>query len=114
VAISDISSGKVIQTLPIGERVDGAAFDPALQLIFSSNGDGTVTVVKEETASKFSVVETVPTQKGARTIALDYKTHRLYLPTAEYGETPAATADNPNPRPPIKPGTFVILEVGKK
>jgi len=70
--------------------------------------------VKEESPKKFSVLETVTTQKGARTIALDYKSHHLFVPTAEFGEAPAPTADNPNPRPPIKPGTFVVLEVGKQ
>ncbi|MFI5135257.1 MAG: YncE family protein [Chitinophagales bacterium] len=112
-AISDIASQKVIDSLPIGVRVDGAEFDPALHVAYSSNGEGTITVVKEESSTKFSVLETVTTQKGARTMALDYKTHLLYLPTAEFGDTPAPTSDNPNPRPPIKPGTFVVLEVGR-
>jgi YVTN family beta-propeller protein len=109
--VMDAFSGKVITTLEIGERVDGCAFDPELKRAYSSNGDGTLTVVREENSTKFSVLENITTQKGARTICVDKKTHHIYLPTAEYGETPAATTENPHPRPVIKPGTFVILDV---
>ncbi len=107
----DALNGKVITTLEIGERVDGCAFDPELKRAYSSNGEGTVTVIKEENANEFSILENIPTQKGARTICLDKKTHHVYLPAAEYGETPAATAENPHPHPTIKPGTFVILDI---
>lgn len=109
--IMDSQTGKIITTLPIGERVDGCAFDPTLKRAYSSNGDGTLTVVQEENENKFSVLENVPTQRGARTIAINTKTHHLYLPTAEYLSAPAATADNPHPRPPIKPNSFVVLDV---
>jgi DNA-binding beta-propeller fold protein YncE len=109
--IIDAESGKVITTLPIGERVDGAAFDPALKRAYSSNGDGTLTVVQEENANNFKVLENVSTQKGARTISVDKKTHRVYLPTAEFGETPEKTKDNPHPRPSVKPNSFVVLDV---
>ncbi len=78
-AVLDAESGKVITTLPIGGHVDGCKFDQATGLAFSSNGEGTVTVVKEESPNKFKVLENIPTQKGARTIALDEKTHRIYL-----------------------------------
>jgi YVTN family beta-propeller protein len=108
--VMDALKGKVIATLEIGERVDGCAFDPGLKRAYSSNGEGTVTVVQEANAGKFSVLENITTQKGARTICVDKKTHHIYLPTAEYGETPAATAENQHPRPNIKPGTFVILD----
>ena len=111
--VSDITNQKVIQTLPIGEQVDGVVFDPALKLAFSSNGEGTVTVVKEESSNQYTALQNIPTQKGARTIALDPHIHHLFLPTAEYGPAPAPTADDPNPRPTIKPGTFVILELGE-
>jgi DNA-binding beta-propeller fold protein YncE len=110
--VSDIAAGKVIATLPIGERVDGAAFDASTGTVFSSNGDGTLTVIKQESAGKYSVLQNLSTQKGARTIALNPKTHHVYLPTAEFGDTPAATPENLHPRPAIKPGTFVILECG--
>ena len=108
--ILDTVSGKV-STVPIGSGVDGCGFDPGTGLAFSSNGDGTITVVKESSGT-FEVAETVPTQKGARTMAIDPKTHDIYLPTAEFGPAPAATKENPKPRPAIIPGTFVILVVG--
>jgi DNA-binding beta-propeller fold protein YncE len=78
-AILDAESGKVITTMSIGGHVDGCKFDQATRLAFSSNGEGTVTVVKEESPNEFKVLENIPTQKGARTIALDEKTHRIYL-----------------------------------
>jgi YVTN family beta-propeller protein len=109
--IVDAFTGKVITTLPIGERVDGVAFDPVLKRAYSSNGDGTMSVVQEENENTFKILENVETQKGARTITLDKSTHKIYLSAAEYGETPEATAENPHPRPAIKPGTFVILEL---
>ena len=109
--ILDAQTGKVITSLPIGENVDGVAFDPELKRAYSSNGDGTMTVVQEENANSFKVLETVPTQKGARTITVDKKTHHIYLPTAEFGETPEKTKDNPRPRPSLKPNSFTILDV---
>lgn len=109
--ILDAESGKVIATLLIGENVDGVAFDPILKRAYSSNGDGTLTVVQEESKSKFSVLCIVKTQKGARTITIDNKTQHIFLPTADFGETPAATKDKPHPRPPVLPNTFVILDL---
>ena len=79
-------------TLPIGEGVDANAFDPTTLLAFSSNGEGNVTVVKEDSADKFSVAETVTTAKGARTMALDPETHKVYVVTAKFGPPPAPTA----------------------
>jgi DNA-binding beta-propeller fold protein YncE len=112
--ISDAKNGKVITHLPIGDGCDGVAFDPTLKRAFSANGEGTITVVKEVTKDKFEVVETVKTQTSARTIAVNTKTHHLYLPAAEFNPKPAATADNPKPRATIKPGSFVILDVEAK
>jgi DNA-binding beta-propeller fold protein YncE len=112
-AVMDTEKGKVVTTVPIGDGVDANAFDPATGLGYSSNGDGTLTVIKEETPDKFTVVETVPTRKGARTIALDEKTHSLFLPTAQYGPPPAPTAEQPHPRPTIVPDTFVVLVVSR-
>jgi DNA-binding beta-propeller fold protein YncE len=107
--VVDAGSGKVVQELAIGAEVDGAEFDSRLGLAFSSNGEGTLTVVKGDEAGRFSVVETVATQKRARTIALDSATHRIYLPTASFGPAPAPTSAQPNPRAPMLPDSFVIL-----
>lgn len=112
-AILDTESGKVIATVPIGEGVDGIVFDPVTQRVFSSNGDGTLTVVRESNPGTFDVVETVATQRGARTITIDPKTHALYLPTAAFSTTPAPAPGGSSPRPmPIK-DSFVVLVVGK-
>lgn len=104
-------NGRVITTLPIGERVDGAAFDPELMRAYSSNGDGTLTIVQEGSKDSSRVIENLNTQVGARTITVDVNTHHLYLPTAEFNPPPAATADNPHPRPTVKPNSFVVLDV---
>ena len=109
--ISDAEAGKVITTVPIGDGPDGVSFDPYLKRAYSSNGDGTLTVVQEVSKDKFSVLENIKTQKGARTITVDKKTHHLFLPTAEFGPAPAPTKDKPKPRPKIKPNTFVILDI---
>ena len=111
--VLDSDNGTVLAKLPIGAKVDGCAFDPGTGLVFSSNGEGTITVVREESPSKFSVLETVVTQPGAKTITLDPVTHTLYLPTAEFGPPPAATPETPAPKPPILPNTFVVLKVTK-
>ena len=114
-AIVDAENGKLVTTVPIGEGVDANAFDADKHLAFSSNGgDGTLTVVKEQSPNSFKVLENVSTQRGARTMALDPKTHKIYLVTASFGPRPAATADNPNPRPAILPGSFVLLVVAPK
>jgi DNA-binding beta-propeller fold protein YncE len=111
-SISDPDRMTVVAHVTIGDGPDAAAFDPAYGLAFSSNGaDGTMTVVQESSPSTFAVAQTVPTQKGARTMALDERTHRLYLPTAQFGPPPAPTADRPHPRPSIVPGSFEIVEV---
>jgi YVTN family beta-propeller protein len=112
--VVDADNGNIITTLPIGDGVDGVAFDPVLNRIYSSNGEGTVTIIQEENENSFKVIETATTQKGARTIAVDIKTHHIYLPCAEYGETPEKTNDNPHPRPPIKPGTFMIIDLSSR
>jgi YVTN family beta-propeller protein len=112
-AVVNADTGKVITTVPIGEGVDAAGFDPETGLIFSSNGEGTLTVVHEDSPDKFMVVENATTQRGARTMALDTKTHRVYLVTAEFGPPPAPTPERPHPRPSIMPGTFTLLVVGK-
>jgi hypothetical protein len=79
-------TGKVITTLPIGDHVDATAFDPESRLIFNSNGEGTITVIREDSPDKYSVVDTVKTLPKAKTMALDPKTHQLFLSTAEAGQ----------------------------
>ena len=110
-AISDAKAGKLITTLPIGQGVDAARFDAGRQLAFASNGDGTITVIHEDAPDKFSVVQTIQTKRGARTMELDETTHRLFTVTADFGPPPAATAERPRPRPPVLPGTFALLEL---
>jgi DNA-binding beta-propeller fold protein YncE len=110
-AVVDYEKGKLVTTLPAGRGIDGAAFDPGTGLGFTSNGEGTLTVIKEESPDRFSVVATVPTRKSARTIALDEKTHTLFLSAAELGPPPAATAEHPHPRPTIVPDSFEVLVV---
>jgi DNA-binding beta-propeller fold protein YncE len=112
-AIVDMRTGKVVASPAVGDGVDAAGFDPATQLAFTSNGEGSITVVHEDTPDKYTVVETVPTQRGARTMAVNPKTHRLYTVSAEFGPAPAPTADRPRPRPPMIPGTFVVLELDR-
>jgi DNA-binding beta-propeller fold protein YncE len=107
--VLDAETGKVITTLPTGGRVDGAGFDPGLKRAYSSCGEGVLTVVQEENPNTFKVLANIPTQAGARTISVSAKTHRIYLPTAEFGPTPEKTADNPRPRPTLKPNTFTVL-----
>lgn len=113
-AVVDADSGKVIATPAIGEGVDANGFDPGLAFAFASNGrSATLTVVHEDSPDKFSVVEDVATQRGARTMALDAKTHEVYLVTADFGPPAAATPENPHPRPAIVPNSFVVLVFGR-
>ena len=113
-AVIDADSGKVIATPPIGEGVDANAFDPGTGYAFASNGESaTLTVVHEDAPDKFSVVEDVPTQAHARTMALDPKTHEVFLVTAGFGPAPEPTKDNAHPRPSMLKDSFVVLVFGK-
>ncbi len=105
-------SGEVITTLPIGNRTDGAAFDPSTKRVYSSNGEGTLTVVQQISPDKYQVLENVPTLPGARTITVDRKTHHIFLSTAEY-EAASPSAENADRRPSIKPGTFMVLDIAQ-
>ena len=108
-AVMDADSGKVVATPKTGEGADAAAFDPGTGLAFSSNGEsGTLTIVHEDAPDKYSIVENVATKKGARTMALDLKTHTLYLPTAEM--IPPAAGQK---WPTVKPGTMELLIVSR-
>lgn len=104
--VMDATSGKVIASLPTGEGADGAGFDDRLKTAYSSNGESTLTVVKELSADKFVVAENVKTKPGARTIAVDQKTSKIYLPSGLF-----KPATKESFRPQIIPGTFKILVV---
>src|SRR5947209_10728279 len=108
-AISDATTGKLVTTVPIGQGVDACRFDAGTGLAFASNGDGTLTVVHEDTPDKFTVVGNVPTKRGARTMELDERSHRLFTVTADFGPPPAPTPERPRPGPSILPGTFALL-----
>jgi DNA-binding beta-propeller fold protein YncE len=107
-AVVDATTGKVIATHGIGKGVDANRFDPSTGFAFSSNGDGTLTVVHEDTPDKFSIAETLPTQPGARTMEIDPRTHDVFLVTADLVPVPP-TDDNPHPRPTIALGSFRLL-----
>lgn len=112
-AIVNADNGKVVSTQPICDGVDATAYDPDQGLAFASCHDGTMTILKQDSPDKYSAAQTVPTQKGARTMALDLNSHLAYTVTAQFGPPVAATAENPHPRPAIQPDSFVVLVVGK-
>jgi DNA-binding beta-propeller fold protein YncE len=112
-AVVDSDTGAIVATPEIGSDPDGDAFDPSSGLIFTSNMVGTLSVLHEDSPDAYSVVQTVPTAFGARTIALDAKTGRVFLSTGKFMQTPAPTADNPRPRRQGEPGTFEVLVVGR-
>ena len=109
--VVDADNGKVLATLPIGEGVDAAAFDVEKRLAFSSQGDGTLTLVHEDSPQKFTLQQTVQTQRGARTMALNPLTHQVYLVTAEFDELRPAPGEKRGKRL-MKPGSFTLLVVG--
>ncbi len=108
--VLDSQTGKLLATVPIGAGVDGAVFDTATGSAISSNGEGSLTVVREDQPGHFAVVQTVTTQRGARTSTIDPASHHVFVTTAQYGEAPAATTENPRPRAPVLPGSFLVLE----
>lgn len=112
-AVTDYLSGKVIANPAIGDSPDAAGFDAKRGLAFSSNGDGTLTIIDAKDAG-YKIVQTLVTQKGARTMAFDSSNGRVYLVTAEMGPRPAATDAVPRPRPPVLPDSFQILVVERK
>ena len=105
----DTESGKVIGTVPIGAGVDGCAFDDSTQFVFASCGDGTITIAKEEAPNKLPVVQVLKTERGARTIALDPRTHRIFLPTAQFAPAPSPSPGASPARPSIVPNTLKLL-----
>jgi YVTN family beta-propeller protein len=111
-SVIDYKTGKVLATPSIGNGPDGARFSEKHKLAFASCGEGVLSVV-DASAPDYPTIETLPTQRGARTMAYDSETDRIYLDTAEFGPAPAPTADNPHPRPQAVPDSFTILVVGR-
>jgi DNA-binding beta-propeller fold protein YncE len=114
-AVSNYESGKVVTTVPIGDGVDGAAFDPATGDAFAANADGTLTVIHQDGPDTYHLVQNVQTVQGARNMGLDPTTHRVYVVAARFGPPPAeATAANPRRRPPVVPGSFMMMVVERE
>jgi DNA-binding beta-propeller fold protein YncE len=107
----DATSGRTLGSAPIGEGVDGARYDPGERLAFASCGEGVLTIVRVSAAGAPEVAQSLPTERGARTMTLDETGHRVFLVTANFGPPPPATAEHPHPRPAILPGTFRLLVV---
>ena len=111
-AVIDARSGRTLGTVPIGEGVDATKYDSGLRQAFAScGGDAVLTVVGTDAGGAPEVIQSLTTQRGARTMALDEHSHRLFLVTASFGPPPAATAEHPHPRPAILPGTFRVLVI---
>jgi YVTN family beta-propeller protein len=112
-AMIDTGSGKVVATVPIGAGVDGCEFDDVTQLVFASCGEGVTTIAREETPGKLSVVQVLKTERGARTMALDPKTHCIYLPTAQFEPAPSPSPGASPVRPKIVSNTLKLLLYGR-
>jgi YVTN family beta-propeller protein len=108
----DTESGKVVGSVPIRSGVDGCAFDDATQLAFASCGDGSTTIAREEAPDKLTVLQTLKTERGARTMALDPETHRIYLPTAQFQPPPSPSPSSSPGRPSVVPNTLKLLVYG--
>lgn len=114
-AVVDATSGKIVATNPIGGGVDAAEFDPKTGLAYFSTGaNGALSIFREKSPNEYELLENVPTQAGARTMAVDRRTGRVYVAAAELGPRPAPTPENPRQRPPVIPGTFSVLVIGQK
>lgn len=111
-AIVNATTGAVVAMVPTDAGTDANGYDPTTQLAFSSNGAGTLTIVRQASPGVFTS-ENVQTQRGARTMTVDPRTHRVYLVTAQFGPAPAPTAAQPRPRPPMVPGSFSVIVVGR-
>jgi len=112
-AVVDYTNGDVVATIPIGKGVDANRFDPATGLAFASCGDGTITVAHQDSPRTYSVVQTISTQRGARTMTIDTGNHNVYTVTAEFGPPPKATAENPHPWPTVISKTFTLMIFAK-
>jgi YVTN family beta-propeller protein len=113
-AVTDAVSGKQIATLTIGEGPDAAAYDARRGLVFSSNGEGTLSIFHQETPDRYRIAQSVTTQRGARTMALDSSNGKVYLVSADFDAPPAPTPEQPHPRPTPAPETFTVLAVGPR
>jgi YVTN family beta-propeller protein len=112
--VVNATTSKVVTTVAIGPGVDGTEFDPTTGDVFNACGkDGTLSVIHQDTADRYHVVQNLSTQLGARTLAVDTSSHRVFLAAAQFGDKPAPSEITPKPRAPILPGTFVVLVVGK-
>lgn len=112
--VVDADSGKVVATPAIGDGPDAAGFDAKNGLAFSSNGEGTLSVIQQKSANEYSPLQTVTTQRSARTMALDSSNGNIYVVAAQYGPRPAPSATIPNPRPPVVAGTFHVLVISRQ
>jgi YVTN family beta-propeller protein len=112
-AVMDADSGKQISTFPIGEHVDATIYDPATHQVFASTGDGVLTVLHQDSADKYTLVENAKTMRGAKTLALDSKTGKLYSATVENVPLTATAPPAPIGKVPYEPGPFVVIEIGK-
>lgn len=111
-AVVDTQTGRVLATPSIGDRPDAAGWDAANKLAFASCGEGVLSVV-DASKPDFPTIETLPTERSARTMADDSAADRVYLVSAQFGPRPSPTAENPRPRPPVLPGTFTVIVVGR-
>jgi YVTN family beta-propeller protein len=111
--VMDADNGKIIQSFPITAGTDATAYDPETKLIYVSTREGNIHVFHEDSPDRYSVVDTVKTQVGAKTMGLDSKTHNLFLDTSDFGPAPAPTAERPNPQPAAVLGTFRVLVYGR-
>jgi DNA-binding beta-propeller fold protein YncE len=107
--VVDAANGKIIAQVPIGQGSDGVRFDPMTRLIFTSNGEGSLSIIHEDSDDSYPAVATVPTERGARTLEIDLTTHRIFTATAKFGPVPEVQ-NGERRRPPLMPGSFVVLE----
>jgi YVTN family beta-propeller protein len=112
-AVVDANTGKLIATPAIGDGPDATAYNPKTKLAYSSNGDGTLTIIDASNGS-YKVLQNLATQQGARTMALDSATGKVYVVTAQFGPRPAATESTPRPRPSIVPDSFTVIVAGRE
>jgi len=112
-AVSDADAGKLVTTLDIGNRPDAATYDALRGVVFSSNGEGNLSIYSQQSADSYTLLQTLPTQASARTSALDASTGNIYLVAATFGPRPPSTPENPKPKPAMVSGSFVVLEVGR-
>ncbi len=111
--VMDADNGHIVQSFPISAGVDAAAYEPETGLLFTSTREGMIHIFHEDSPNKFSEVETVKTEFGAKTMGIDGQTHRLFLDTADFGPAPSPTAEHPHPRRTAILGTFRVLVYGR-